>query len=338
MNKFLTAMTRTGASLLLAALSGCETTGDTQPARAGQAAPRPEPTAGAFPKITLETTTGQSLGGAIRAIGEQHGGGAVLLSGMEDWPVPDIRLSGTDYVKGLQRLASLHDYRLQETPYYVFIYPAGYEQLESLSLQGEVAPEFDSMHASYAIGSGTDLYNALALLGASLETTIIADNIVADSWCGELYLNQAPVPVILEALLKSARVVRAAIQVDSGPGYIFIRSTQNRNRGNTCLNPEAITEEMRQRLEAGVELRLPRETAAPMFATGAATLAEALPELARQVGIEMRAEPAVADLPVNVAVFNEVSLETALNLIVWQWPVPGFGYRVTESEIVFCER
>jgi len=323
------------AIMLVTTIAGCVSQGGSAGsgrAQAGSTPPKPSPQ---FPPITIDVAEGATLGQTIRKIGETTRGGAVLVAGLEDWPAPAASLNASAFEAGIKLLTVDHGLKLQRLPDYVFIYPEGYEQLEGLALANSLDPRFTALNASFAVGAGTDLYNALALLGTSLNLTIVADNWIAGAWCGELFLNDAPLPVILEALLKSALVLPSALKTESTSEYIFIRSTQNQNLGNACLNAAQLNKNQRQALNRNVSMRLPRPASGVVFEQGSIPLAKALAEMSSQLDIPVTAEPIMLELPVNPAVMNNVSLETALNLIVWQWPQSGLGYRINDKGIVF---
>lgn len=307
-------------------------TGDNHPA---ESARQPE---GALPHIALEAGSQPTLGAAFRYFGETFGGGAALTAGLEDRPAPARGLGKTGFVPGLERLASQYQCKTQATPYYVFFYPEGYEELETLSLAGKVAPIFESTRASFAVGAGTDLFNALALLSASLKRTVIADNVVADAWCGEVFLQEAPVSAIVEALLKSARVSPAMIEVESTEEYLFIRSTSNQSKSPSCLNAGKLSPEQQALLAAPLSLHLPDTGAELTFQSQPAKLADVLPALSRSLGIPVSATDGMARLPVNISVFEGITTEKALDLLVRQWMVPLYGYRMENGGLHFCER
>ena len=82
-------------------------------------------------------------------------------------------------------------------------------------------------------------------------------------------------------------------------------------------------------------MRLPRPASGVVFEQGSTPLAMAIEEMSSQLGIPVTADPIVQELPVNPVVINNVSLESALNLIVWQWPQSGLGYRIVDQGVVF---
>jgi hypothetical protein len=327
----------------LAALSGCNSTGrvNTEKPSSSETAPQvAEKNASRtkFPQISLDPGAHATLGEAFRHIGETFGGGAALTAGLEDRPTPASGLGHMGCVPGLERLAAPYDCKIQVTPFYVFLYPQGYEALADLTLAGKVGPRFDATRASFAIGAGTDLFNAFALLGDSLKMTIVADNIVADAWCGELFLEDAPVSAIVEALLKSSRIAPEMIEVESDDDYLFIRSTANQSRPPSCLNREQLTAEQLAILQTPLTLRLPDTGAAFSFQAEPATLARVLPDLSRALGIPVTADDAMGRLPVNITAFHAIPTEAALDLLVRQWLLPRYGYRIQNGGLHFCER
>lgn len=294
--------------------------------------------AAGFPKIALEPGAQSTLGQAFRYVGETFGGGAALTAGLEDRPVSNQGLGRSGFVAGLERLIDPYGCKTQVTPFYVFVYPEGYEEVAALSLTGKVAPRLESTRASFAIGAGTDLFNALALLSTSIQMTVVADNLVADAWCGEVFLQDAPVSAIVEALLKSARVAPGLIEVESADAFLFIRSSSNQSQSPSCLNAGELTAEQRATLASPVAFRLPDNGPELTFQSEPATLAKVLPVLTQALGVPVTATDEMGRLPVNIAVFRGISAETALDLVVRQWPLPRYGYRMDETGIHFCER
>jgi len=324
----------------LLAICGCATNGAPKPASdasAGDLSLTP-PSSARFPGIALEAGAHQTLGEAFRHIGETYGGGAALVGGLEDRPAPAEGLRQTGFLSGMEKLAAPNGCKVQRTPHYVFVYPEGYESLAALSLQDQVPPHFNALTASFAVGAGTDLFNALALLGNTLEVTVVADNVVADAWCGEVFLENAPLTAILEALLKSARIPPQLIAVESTDAYIFIRSNANAGGAAPCLNLEQLSGADRALLEAPVVVRLPDASPQMTFQPGPTPFAEILPVLSGQIGMPVTAESAMMRLPVNAAAFHGVSVQDTLDLIVRQWPIPRYGYVVESGGVLFRER
>jgi len=337
---------RVAASVTLLSLSflaGCASNGEPDapiPPETGQesvSAVKRSKTSG-LPRISLEAGAHQTLGDAFRYLGETYGGGAALIGGLEDDPAPAGGLGTTDFVKGLERIAAQYESKIQVMPDYVFLYPEGYEVLESITLQGAVDARFNSTRASFAIGAGTDLYNAFALLSTSLQMTIVADNRIAETWCGEIFLDDAPVSAIVEAILKTARISPEAFEVESTSEYLFIRSTDNQSRAPSCLNESELTVAQKEFLATPITLHLPDTGTELVFQSVATPLKKVLPTLSSRLGIPVTATAAVDSLPVNISVFQNVSVETALDLLVRQWLLPRYGYRLDEGGLHFCER
>jgi hypothetical protein len=83
---------------------------------------------------------------------------------------------------------------------------------------------------------------------------------------------------------------------------------------------------------------LPDTGAAFSFQAEPATLARVLPDLSRALGIPVTADDAMGRLPVNITAFHAIPTEAALDLLVRQWLLPRYGYRIQNGGLHFCER
>ncbi|MCF6287392.1 MAG: hypothetical protein L3K26_19755, partial [Candidatus Hydrogenedentes bacterium] len=264
------------------------------------------------------------------------GGGIVLVAGLEEWPAPPVKVTRAVYATGLKKLVAPANCLVDSGAFYQFVYPPGYEALLDVSVWEEVHPRFQGLRATFAVGAGTDMYNALALLSETLGVTVIADNAIADVWCGELFLYDAPAATIVEALLQSARVVPGAFVVESAEHYIFLRSTDNMTKSDTCVNRDGLSPDARVMLEKTVDLRLPTRDGTLVFQYEAMPLQAVLDDLAEQMGVAVTADAVLADFPVNQAVYLGLPISDVLDLIIRQWPVARFGYRADADGIHFC--
>ncbi len=290
-------------------------------------------------RMTVNGASYDSLGKLVRAVGETAGeGGLVLVAGLEEWPSPSISVERATYHNGISRLVAPSNLKVFDGEAYQFIYPPGYETLLDVTLGDTVAPRFQSLRATYAVGAGTDLFNALALLSETLGFTVLADNEIADAWCGELFLCDAPAPSILEALLRSARIVPGSIVVENSDSYIFIRSARNKAPLDTCVNRDTLSAEAAAMLTKQVNLQLPRNKPNLQFQNRAAPIKSVIDDMSRQLGVSVVVSPEMAAFPINPAVFSDMNLSDVLNLIVRQWPEADFGYRVTRDQVQFCMR
>lgn len=323
----------------LALASGCATSPESEPALTPEPTAAPEtPREEASGRVNMEAGVRRTLGETIRYIGETHGGGGVLTAGLEVRPGPAKAIGAADSSVVLERLAAQYDYQAQRTPHYVFIYPTGYEELTTLSLSNQVDGRFNATRASFAVGAGTDLFNAFALLSHSVKVPVVADQVVADAWCGEVFLQDAPLSAIVEALLKSARVAPSLVTIESTDRYLLVRSASNLRGGSACLNAAPRTPEEATLLEKTVSIRVPDLGGEFSFQAEPATLGELLSTLSAQIGLPVTADTEVARLPVNISVLEDLPLEIALDLLVQQWPVPRYGYQLRDGAIHFTTR
>jgi len=315
-------------------VAGCATT----PGEPG--APEPDVPKDRFPEVTLELPS-DSLRHAVRQLGEQYPAGLVLMHGLGDRMLPALAWDDDPYETVVAGLAEAANITYRREPYYYFLYPARYESLLGVSFAGRLPAHMEGRSAGLDFGAGTKLYNVLALLGATLDITLVADNAVAEARCGEVALARAPLAIGLEALFKSARIPPDAFEVDATAEYTFFARAGASGERSFLHKPEALTAAQRERLEQRVTLILPHQPPEPgrlpLYET-ATPLGEVLESLSRQLGVTVRAEAELTEFPVNPCVFNEVRVQTALDLLLRQWLVHDFVYEFDGEGILIRAR
>jgi len=293
----------------------------------------PSPKTGQVTMVQDETT----LGYAVRLIGEQTGGGLVLVNGVEDRLVGPFEFDKTPLDQVASRLAIEAGCAVEFGPYYHFLYPPGYESLIGLSLRGQIPPKMNQNTEGIAFGNGLPLHMLFVWLGRAKGITIVSDHLVADTRSGELAIGDAPLDASLEGILKSARLT--SFKVEANDDYIFIRAASNQTTGSQLLNPDALDRSRRRFLEKRATVVLPhQETDTIAMSKGAVRLGTVLGTLTTQLGIRVEAERSMHDLPVVPAYYHDLPVETILDLLIRQWPVPAFGYHVLADRIVLATR
>jgi hypothetical protein len=290
--------------------------------------------AGEFPRVTLKQKEG-TLGEAVRHIGQESGGGLVLAFGLESVALPALSFNQANYETVAQKLAGLSNSALQNCSTYYFLMKPGTESLRDVTLLGKLSPRYESMRVGFSFGAGTRVFTALALINEATGANVVADNAIADVRCGELALGELPIQYGLEAVLKSAQVV--AFEVESTEEYIFLRYNQNDSLQDTLLNRHQIDDRQAKYLPTKVSVFLPeapkRDNDRPIIA-GAKPLRDVLETLSNQLGIQVVAERSMLDFPVNPLVLKDVRVQTAMNLIIRQWPVGEFGYQFAHDRFI----
>jgi hypothetical protein len=277
------------------------------------------------------------VGAVVRALGEEGLEGLVLMGGLEHLRIEPISFGKKPKAESVaKKLAEAINCTVQATDDYYFIYPEAYGALADLTIPN-LDPSYDEITAEMAFGAELKLFMAFAWLSEITGKTIVADQLVAGAQCGELTLGEVPLRVGLEAILKSARVGR--VKVESTEEYIFFSQALAENTTKSVLiNPRAITPKQQTVLDKRVKLILPSppaEPGAPLPAyDGARSLRSLMRTLKQQLGVRIAIDKAMADLPVNPAVFNNVRVSTALDLLVRQWALPIFGYEFEGERIV----
>lgn len=290
----------------------------------------------ATPRITNNAATGKvtlerpldALVNTVRLMGEQESGGIVLMHGLGFETAGPYDWKNRGFGDAVQELANDAGLALSTSGPYAFLYPAGYEVLDTWQLEA-IPGAGDSNVGGIAFGHGTKLSSALAFLGHSTGVTIIVDNAIADARTGEMWLPSLPLRTVIEAVFKGARVPPGSVQVETGNNLIYFRSSGNQS------TPRMIGASAPE-LEATATVYLPylpekREAFPMLFA--ARTLGEILPALSRQLGITVDVAPGFEELPVEQCVFINQPRATILNYLIAQWPAPGIGYRWTGTGV-----
>ena len=293
-----------------------------------------------FGRVTI-TRTGGTLGESVRQIGEECNGGLVLMRGVEQLPLGILDMSRATFQQLAEELTEQTGLTYEETPDYYFLYPPGYENVTAVTVTGKLDPAFAALRTGVSFGARTRLYNALGVMSHNLGKTILADNLVAESECGELFISDAPLGAVLEALFKSARVYPEAILVESTPDYVFIHSVQNPPGAAVRIATDDAPPEMEEALARRVSVYLPERPATEgglqLYKT-AVPLERVLAPLSEQTGIPVFAGEALHDLPVNFCVLKDMPVSTVLELLIRQWPLDVFGYEVHPDGIHIVQR
>ena len=187
----------------------------------------------------------------------------------------------------------------------------------------------------------TPLFLLLAVVSQSMNAAIVADNALAEARTGLLSLPPTPFPKALEAALQSARIDPSILAVESTDDYVFLYVPTGQARTDLLLNRAALSQAERDLLARRVSVTLPevpRDPGRMPHLAGARPLGSVLPALSAQLGMEVQAPPRIREIPVNPAVMNGVSVETALNLLIRQWPLPIFGYEVHGRTVLIRQR
>lgn len=281
-----------------------------------------------------------TLGKAVRVLGEQ-GGSLALMKGLENVRIDPDLVAKTDASNAAARLAKAAKCAVQQGPDYAFLYTdrPPYDLLASVSMEGRLDAAYAEQPTSIGVGAGTKLFTALAILGQGLDRAFVADNSLAETECGEVALKDAPVESVLEAILKSSRIV--GFSIESTDEYVFIAGPKPPVVQTPLLNPDALDDAARAFLEKRVDVFLPERSDTPtgvVVTPGAEPLRAAVDTLSRQLGMPVAVAHGLEELPVNPVVMRNVRVSTALDLLVRQWPVPAFGYEVRPDRILIRRR
>ncbi len=323
------------ACLLAAMLLPACSTGPKPPIEPPSAeAPAPDAPVATFPRISLskERTT---VGNVVREIGEEFGGGIAVMNGAENFELRSLSFASAPFERVVEEISSQTGLAVQQTPYYYFLYPEGYESLTRISLARDLDGPYADVTAAATFGAHLKLYTVLKWMSEALGLTLVADNAIAESRVGELAIGDVPLYATLEAILKTARV--PAFRVDATEDYVFFGNPNALLRRQTLTNEAVLDQDMRAHLDKRVTLRIPYpppDSATVLLESDAIILSEALPMLTAQLGLPVVAERDMREFPVNPVTMQDVPIGGALDLLIWQWPPPEFGYQFVRDRIV----
>jgi len=312
-------------------------------AQTNGAVPRAEPAKAATKKAPATaggpvefSAPNTSVALLARELHAASGHNIVLMNGLETTrtgPYEKAKRPAQEWIDLFVADAGL---RVDRLPAYDFVFPPGYEALSGTPIGGRLDPALAQRRTTLHFDLGTPLVSALALLSHSLSTAIVADNIVADARCGEVHVADVTLGEGLDALLKSARIANQSLNIISDAEHTLLYSAGRPLRANPLvLSAGEARPELLDRL---VSLYLPMAPEEPGRLSGygrAVPLSRVLDELSKQTGLRFEADARTHELPVNPSVMVNVRLNTALDLIVHQWPVPHFGYRVQGETVRF---
>ena len=310
---------------------GCQTT-RTSSGTAADAGP-----VDASPRVTLLAEEARPLSDTLRQVALESGGSVVMMHGVGEKVIPPFAYKRRPFDSVMEEFAGAVGCVVSQEDGYFFLYPESYEVLKETMVQGKLHARYEEIRLDLAIGDYTPFFDALALVGHSLGITVIADNLLAESRCGEIAFHDAPLSTVLSGLLRSARVAPEAFFVESTEEYILLGTVGHKTPPSLLLNRSSLSETAKAYLAKEVTLTLPRAIPAgqPLpFRWTAEPLETMLNTLSSQLGVRVSADARLRDLPVNPCAMSKVSLETAMNLLIRQWPMDRFGYEALEDGIL----
>jgi len=267
-----------------------------------------------------------TLAAWVRAQGAQGNVNVVLMNGLEEVRIDEEALRSLPPSAQLTEIIKRYNLSAHPTPHYTFLYTGEIPQVLALTL-GETPPFPSAQEPVDArFGVNQRLYNALAALSYTAETSLVADNIVGDVRLGELALTQVPLHAAVLALLQSARIDAGAVELDMTAEYLFIGAKQAVPFTSVFADFTSNDAVVMSALENTVDVVIPHPIADPTrfpFYYTAFPFGEVLPALSKQLGIHVDCDPAMREFPVNYVVMRRIRARTALDLIARQWPVRG---------------
>lgn len=274
------------------------------------------------------------LGQLVRSLGSEFDRSIVLMNGVEYYFAGPYRPEAMARRDFTTRLAEDTGMLISRLPTYDFIYPPGFDSLLEFSPSQRLSPRTANINTSIRIGADTPLYGALALLSHSHGVTLVADNVIASALCGETRLHAVSLGDAIDAILRAARLSDATCSIDvEGEAALFYTPRADR-RSNVLTNPSDTARPAA--LDRHVSLYLPAPPEDPrrlLEESRAVSLEICAQRIGEQLGMRIEFDRSCGRLPVNPCVMSDVTIETAMRLLIQQWPLPHYGYTATEDTI-----
>ncbi len=276
------------------------------------------------------------IGPMVRELGQRTGRSIVVMNGIEYHHAGPYSLNDTSAADIVKRIAADSGMALTRAAGYDFIHAPGFEGLNAFAPSSSMDRSAARITATVRLGADTPVYGALALLGQAYRVTLVADNVVASALCGETALHDVPLGVALDAILRSARLSGATCRVRADGATMFFSSPSASQRDRIFVNSPG--QPRPRTLDRRVTLYLPArppDANRLVEASDATPLSQCLASLGEQLGMKVEADRRSGILPVNPCVIVDVPLETAMRLIIQQWPLPHYGYTASDDTIRF---
>lgn len=276
----------------------------------------------------------------VRRMGLEFPVSIALLNGAESRWV-QIEKPDKDWEKLLVQVVSSAGLVCHSERGYYFLYPPEYPVYESLAMYpfAERLPsKFREIKLSAGFGVGTQLYNVLNSLNFTYGCNIVADNTLAELPVGEVVVNQLSLDLVLEMVIKSARISPQMLRMCMGEDFIFLYTPLNKSMAKwqncECFNSKNEDERLSKRIDISLPEIIKKGKNLPFY-NSAKSLKSMASIISTQLGVDVVLEPGTEELPVNPLYLSNISIETALNLIVYQWLEDSYGYVFENGKVKF---
>ncbi|MCX8065793.1 MAG: hypothetical protein N3G21_11590 [Candidatus Hydrogenedentes bacterium] len=276
----------------------------------------------------------------VRRMGLEFPVSAALLNGVESRWV-QIDKPAKEWDKLLLQVVSATGLVCQSERGYYFLYPPDFPMYELLALYplAEKMPSrFKDIKISASFGVGTKLYNVFNSLNFAYGCNIVADNTLAELPIGEVVANQLSLDLFLDMVIKSARISPQTLRMCVREDFVFLYTTLNNNISELesceCFNERGLDERLKKRVSLNLPEIIEKGRSLPFY-DSAKPLKDVAKIISAQLGIGVELQPGTEELPINPLYISNVSVETALNLIVFQWLENAYGYVFENGKVKF---
>ncbi len=276
----------------------------------------------------------------VRRLGMEYPISIALLNGVESrWVLiekPEKKLD-----KFLTQVISATGLVCYSEKGYYFLYPPElplYESLAKYSFVEMMPANFNEVKVNAGFGVDTKLYNVLNSLNYTYGCNIVADNTLAELPIGEIVTHQLSLDLVLEMVIKSARISPQTLKICSGEDYLFLYTALNKNAEllENCklFEDNKVPEKLKKNITFSLPEIVRRGRTLPFY-DSAKPLKEVTAVISAQVGIDVELQPGTEELPVNPMYVSNLSVKKALDLLVYQWLDNKYSYVFEDGKIKF---
>lgn len=277
----------------------------------------------------------------VRKLGIKYPVSIALLNGVESrWVQIDKPEKSLDQFLS-QVISSTGLVCYSDKGYYFLYSPefVGYRELAEYSFAEMMPWKFKGIKVTAGFGVDTRLYNVLNSLNYTYGCNIVADNTLAELPIGEVVTNQLSLDLVLDMIIKSARISPQSLRMCAGEDFVFLYTTLNKNslilEDCKCFEEDGVPEE---RLKRKVTFSVPEIVSKGKtlpFYNSAKPLGDVVTVISAQLGIGVELEAGTEELPVNPMYLSNVSVKKVLDLLVYQWLDNKYSYIFDGDEIKF---
>ncbi len=224
---------------------------------------------------------------------------------------------------------------------YYFLYPSefvAYRELAEYSFAKMMPWKFKDIKVTAGFGVDTRLYNVLNSLNYTYGCNLVADNTLAELPIGEVVANQLSLDLVLDMVIKSARISPQSLRICAGEDFVFLYTTLNKNslilEDCKCFEEDGVPERLKRKVTFSVPEIVSKGKTLPFY-NSAKPLEDVVSVISAQLGVGVELQAGTEELPINPMYLSNVSVKKVLDLLVYQWLDNKYSYIFDGDKVRF---